>query len=462
MLGANIEGNQMNLSPKIAVFIFLIVFPPLANSATLQVPIEYPTIQAGIEAAAVGDTVLLESGIYFGDGNRDIDFLGKDITVRSVGNDPSICTIVCQGTSEYPHRGFIFQSGESSQARLEGVTISGGWSPYSSNSEGGGAILCKNGSSPIIKNCRLAHCISEGYGGGLSAFHAGPTLIDCQIDNNISFLYGGGVSAQGEFPFTMSGCLVRNNSCDYDGGGVFLADGSSYLYECTIADNSGAGIYSYFNSFLSLIYSTVIGNYKGVEAYGDIVVENSLLAFNVWSFFDTGFTVELSCCNVFGHEADDYGTPINGMEGINGNISADPLLCDPGNWDYHVAPDSPCLDDLCGQIGAFGAGECGAVTPVDDQPLQAFGLRGNYPNPFNPSTIISYDLDQDASVMLQVFDITGKLVRTLVDESTQSAGRHDATWNGRDNSGHQVAAGVFLYVLTTPSGRDSGRMALIK
>lgn len=443
-----------------AVLILLVAFSTAAYSTTLHVPTTYPTIQAAINAAAVGDTVLLEPGIYHGDGNRDIDFIGKDITVRSRDLNPATCTIACQGNNYVTHRGFIFQSGESSQARLEGITISGGVLSYYFNEEDGGGILCSNGSSPIIRNCRVTNCSAIMYGGGLAVLDSSPTIIDCKFDNNYSE-YGGGIAARGDGPLTMTGSIVMNNFSGYQGAGIYLECYSSYLSECIIANNEGTGLFSAGSS--TITFSTIYGNWAGVESDGNLIMENSIIAFNRYSYSEDGFWFDLNCCNVFGNEMPDWGEVITNQQGINGNISSDPLLCDPENWDYHVAPESPCLNYVCGQIGAFGAGDCGDLpSPAGEALAVSFELRGNYPNPFNPSTTISYELDQDMPVMLQIFDVTGKLVRTLKNGNTQTAGAHEAFWNGRDNSGHGVAAGVFLYVLTTSAGRDTGRMALIK
>jgi Tol biopolymer transport system component len=89
------------------------------------------------------------------------------------------------------------------------------------------------------------------------------------------------------------------------------------------------------------------------------------------------------------------------------------------------------------------------------------GLHGNYPNPFNASTVIPYDLADDAEVALTVFNLSGQVVRTLVD-ALLPAGAHRAQWNGTDAAGRHVAAGVYLCKLRVGEHREVRKMALIR
>lgn len=89
-----------------------------------------------------------------------------------------------------------------------------------------------------------------------------------------------------------------------------------------------------------------------------------------------------------------------------------------------------------------------------------YALRQNYPNPFNPETIIEYDLPEAASVVLTVYDLLGRHVKTLV-EGSYDAGTHRVAWNGRDKLGERVAAGMYLYMLSAGDKRFSGKMILL-
>ncbi|MBD3402088.1 M6 family metalloprotease domain-containing protein [candidate division GN15 bacterium] len=89
-------------------------------------------------------------------------------------------------------------------------------------------------------------------------------------------------------------------------------------------------------------------------------------------------------------------------------------------------------------------------------------LAQNYPNPFNPSTVITFTLSQQADVTLEVFNVLGQSVATLVDDEL-SAGEHSVSWDGLSNTGTEVASGVFFYRLTADnSTREVRKMVLVR
>jgi hypothetical protein len=91
---------------------------------------------------------------------------------------------------------------------------------------------------------------------------------------------------------------------------------------------------------------------------------------------------------------------------------------------------------------------------------ESIALGQNYPNPFNAETKIDFQTNGGA-VTLEVYDLTGALVRTLVDGSLE-AGHYSATWNGLDESGSEVASGVYFYRLSSPDSELAKRMTLLK
>ena len=93
---------------------------------------------------------------------------------------------------------------------------------------------------------------------------------------------------------------------------------------------------------------------------------------------------------------------------------------------------------------------------------EAYALRANYPNPFNPSTSIEYALPEDAPVQLTVYDILGQQVRELVSHPLQAAGFYRIDWDGLDAQGNGVASGIYFYRLVTPGFTHTRKMTLIK
>ena len=102
------------------------------------------------------------------------------------------------------------------------------------------------------------------------------------------------------------------------------------------------------------------------------------------------------------------------------------------------------------------------ILQIDDNMLpDQFALHQNYPNPFNPTTTIRYDIAQESRVLIQVFDIQGRLVKTLV-EKMDTPGKKSIHWNATNQIGDPVSAGMYLYIIQTDSFNDTKKMLLLK
>lgn len=104
------------------------------------------------------------------------------------------------------------------------------------------------------------------------------------------------------------------------------------------------------------------------------------------------------------------------------------------------------------------------LSPVDNGslPFPCLSLHQNVPNPFNPRTVIRYDLPAASAVDLRVFDLAGRRVRTLRAGQLESAGPHEAVWDGRDDRGLPASAGTYVYRLSTGRGSWARKMVLAK
>ncbi len=107
-----------------------------------------------------------------------------------------------------------------------------------------------------------------------------------------------------------------------------------------------------------------------------------------------------------------------------------------------------------------------ALTGADDQglliPQAPARLMVAQPNPFNPQTTIHYELFQAGNVRLEIFDVAGRLVRTLRNDVLETAGQGEAVWNGRDDAGREMPSGTYLYRLKLDGFADTQRMTLVR
>ena len=93
--------------------------------------------------------------------------------------------------------------------------------------------------------------------------------------------------------------------------------------------------------------------------------------------------------------------------------------------------------------------------------ISDFKVFNNYPNPFNPTTTISYELPQHAHVKVTIYNILGNLIKNLVDEE-QSLGYKSIQWNATNNNGQQVSAGVYIYNVEVKNLSYTKKMVLVK
>jgi hypothetical protein len=103
----------------------------------------------------------------------------------------------------------------------------------------------------------------------------------------------------------------------------------------------------------------------------------------------------------------------------------------------------------------------GSVDEVVQLPTE-YRLYQCFPNPFNPRTTIRYDLPEQTLVRLEIFDVSGRLVRKLVDSEREDAGRRWVVWDGTDDAGRSVSTGIYSYKLITATFRETRQMVLLK
>ncbi|MGD8454129.1 MAG: right-handed parallel beta-helix repeat-containing protein [Phycisphaerae bacterium] len=276
---------------------------PAAWGEELHVPGGYDTIQAAIDAAQPGDDVVISPGTYAGTGNKDLDFGGKAITVRSTEPaDPAVvaATVIdCEGSG----RGFYFHAHEGPESVVAGLTITNGY--VTAASPGG------------------------YYGGGIHCAVSSPTLRDCIIAGNSS-TYGGGVCCRGLADAVVINCAITGNT---GAGGVYCSNSAPTLANCLIAQNWGDCGVGCSYSAPTLINCTIVGNKAGIGIFSD---ESSPVLSNCIVWTNNGQAIT--------HYGDGglivtYSAIQGGWLG-EGNTDADPLVTPDG----HLQAGSPCLN----------------------------------------------------------------------------------------------------------------------
>ncbi len=378
---------------------------------------DVPTIQAAIDSLEDGGVVELDDGLFTGDGNRDLDFRGKAITIRSRSKDPDRCTIDCAADTLDRHRAFYFHSGEGSGSVLEAITITRGCATF------GGAIYCDSASSPSIVRCVFRLNVAAGSGGAILCFlAASPSFLECIFDSNRATDFGGAVYAPHASPAfhdcvfehgaayigagfaTYGDCYSRITGCRFAnqwarfGGAIYCRDAGMIIEHCTFRDNGsrwcGAAIYCYWAAYPLIDYCTFVSNHStcgacvssdagshahlrhctlygnsgergaGVECdkNGTAIIQNTIIAGSISGVAvhcrDEYSRIYLQRCDLFGNNGGDWVGCAESQLGNDGNVWVDPMLCDPGGGVFTLRPESPCLNGAGEEdaMGAWGAG----------------------------------------------------------------------------------------------------------
>jgi putative cofactor-binding repeat protein len=220
----------MKISSATIICLGLILTLPLP-AATIHVPADQPTIQAGIDAAVNGDIVLVADGIWAGYGNKELDFGGRAITVASEFGAAG-CVVDCENLG----RGFNFTGGEGPGSVVRGLTIRNG------NRYSGGGIRCYS-SSPTITGCVITDCTADTGGGG--AIHcldgAAPLITGNTLTNNLADTsFGGAIHVENASPVIEEN-TITGNTADKEGGAIHCAASTALLTGNTISNNTALG-----------------------------------------------------------------------------------------------------------------------------------------------------------------------------------------------------------------------------
>jgi len=366
----------------------------------------YTTLQPALEAAAAREQIWVAEGTYIptwqfdtADPRSATFQLRNDVAIYG-GFDPSVDDIAWEDRDWVTHETILSgdlngddgpdfeNNGENSyhvfyhpegtwldsSAVLDGFTITSGNADstelddygremYSNTSSptlaesaepgdcGGG--MYNDTSSPTLANLTFTRNWAYWFGGGMANQVSSPQLTHCTFEDNSAGILGGGIYNRGSSP-ELTHCIFAGNSAGYNGGGMSNYASSPTLANCTFTDNSakdyGGGIHCEASSSPVMTNCTFSGNSAREGGGGGGV-------------YSTYSSPTLTNCILWGDTPDEiyeqyddsliiYSSDIQGGYAGTGNINEDPLFLDPDNGDFHLLPDSPCID--AGTNGAEG------------------------------------------------------------------------------------------------------------
>lgn len=382
----------------------------LCSGEYLRVPDDYATIALALNAAAGGDTVAVAEGVYAEHVTlkRNVRLLGgfrSDFALRDPLAYPSVID-AGQFLSAV-----VAQNSEGPLTTIDGFVIRGG-----------------NRTNDV--------------GGGIHCFNASPTISNNVFVGNRA-MQGAAIGCRGAAAPAIVGNLIVDNVTTAGPGGAIYVEAPARIEGNTLDRNTGplaAGIAARFGARPVVRRNIVVRGVTGVGIYAD-----------------EGAAPETSCNDVWMNAGGDYFGVLPGPS----SFSLDPLFCEFP--DRFLREDSPCAPAHapapCGLIGArpTGCAVAGLEPAVVGPATNRLGRAA--PNPFFAATVLAFDLAREADVRLVIYDSAGRAVRELLG-ARLSAGAQRSAWDGRDDRGRPVSAGVYFYELIA-AGERIGREKLV-
>ncbi|UCF05203.1 MAG: right-handed parallel beta-helix repeat-containing protein [bacterium] len=314
-----------------------------------------------------------------------------------------------------------------------------------SNNDGGG-MYCYL-SSPTIEDCIfLSNTALNGAGGGVHFYICpGPLLNRCTLYGNHAMIAGGGIACNGTSEPVISGCILDRNRVDDFGAGLYIGnDSQPRISRCTFYGNTCEGTHI-DRAAISIVGTTP-----------SITIDYTIVSFTVngQAINCPGDRiVHISCCDLYSNENGDWEDCVQGKNGVDGNISANPRFCYApfGNFNIiYLSPCAPCCHPAgedCGYIG-IGISACHKPTRVELASFTAEGSESGVRIHWTTASELGtagFNIHRSRSTDAGTRCITGDLILTQGDEF------NGATYSFTDDD---ATAGVTYYYWLEDVGLD--------
>jgi hypothetical protein len=484
----DLEPSAKGVAVRFLAAFLLSVTASLAS--TLHVPADYVTIQAAIDAAVDGDTVLISAGDYcefLTITDKSISLIGEVIgSVRVYQTVRSDDLLAISGGSAQPVyiQAMVFETGSSviychiSPLTLKDCTIRDG-----SNSLGAG-ILCVGSPDLTITGCVIEYNEADEAGpyggGGMYLSNIGNvTITNSRIEHNIAndvmaggdrdYASGGGIYATDIGALSIANSVICSNWTYGYGSGMHCEAQTLSLHNCVFAANQA--------------YISPTALKAWVYDYGDVrncIFYNNLPSMAHQIGLPVGSAFDIAYCNIQDSTASVEGSYTWGP----GNIDEDPQFITGFLSEFHLAPGSPCIDAgdpdpsfndpedpanpgyalwpalglLRNDMGAYGGGGAAYWLGIAEEPAPPFQevSLDVFPNPFSTIAAVVFQLPESGRVELRVFDIIGRLVDILADGDF-SSGTHSLIMSAAG-----LPAGMYIVRLESSGSSTNRRVILLR
>ncbi|MCF7921859.1 MAG: DUF4957 domain-containing protein, partial [Candidatus Marinimicrobia bacterium] len=428
---------------------------PVVWGATLDLAAGTDVLSAALAEASPGLTIVLttDGGTYDESATLVVDKAVRIIAAEGLTDKPMITSGATGAMIEF-----------SADFLLDGVLLDGAL----------GAAMSNTG----IKNAAN----TSGYN---------LTVLNCDFLNMEDVNASRGFGIYGDVSSVVDSVFVQNSYFAHilDMGISFndplTATGSVNYFEvdnCTFWDMNSEAIYvDGFDSDVAtpdpkfLVNKVTVydcGSYNIIPHYIDYaVITNSMVVYPV---LETAFAPAkiygahsvIENFLYFNTRDIDLSSGATDFQLINVVVQEDPLLTDPENGDFSYPENSPAYLTVAGERVAIGDDRWWFLLPVGvdnakEQIPTTYLLAENYPNPFNPTTLIDFQLPEAGNVSLVVHDVLGREVNRLVNGEMQP-GYYQTSWNGLTSSGTSVSGGVYFYTIRSGSFVQTKKMLYLK
>lgn len=459
----------------------------LGYAAVRAVPSGYPTIQAGIDAAVEGDSVVIAAGTF----HERLRLVGKNITL--LGDGPDL-TIISGAMFPSDSLSILYVDQVDDRTLITGITFRDNLAVNYRYSAGGG-INCDWEAGPRIEGNAFRNNRAF-YGGGVATTFC---QLPVYIRNNI---FVGNRSADGagvDVAFCDAAVVVENNYFEGNvaegynmgigqGGGLNIEYGfnrtiarSNVFYKNRAGYAGGAATYASVGHFFgntfafneAYVGTTSAGNLRCYGSLGDTMIAIGNIIANAVGGAGVQVVgapvgppvVQLDCNDFWQNQNGDFATFAASVSHGPNDFSMDPQFCNPLSGNLSLASGSPCLPEnnpTCGLVGALGMG-CAEVAGVDD--LNRPGAREILGVIARRGEDVQFLIDAEEAVAakeanLQIFDLQGRAIRRL--DASTGLRTGGIRWDRRNDSGSLVPTGVYFARLDAGNLRGSASFVLVR